>query len=118
MITAIEARAISERRNKEIVEEQINEIERLIQLATEAGEFFTVYSGEIKEETKKILVDNGYNIYDDDTVEWEFSIEDDPEEETQEKVEKFFTDDDEVEETTTSSDGPVTEEIYSDDDVE
>ncbi|MBP3255167.1 MAG: hypothetical protein J6M60_01570 [Clostridia bacterium] len=72
MITANEARAISERRNKEIVEQQIAEIERLIQLATEAGEFFTVFSGNIREETKKVLVDNGYNVYDDDVIEWEF----------------------------------------------
>ena len=128
MLTAVEARAISEKKCSEIVEEQLVEIERLIKLATENGEFYTVYPGNIRGETKKSLADMGYNVFEDDIIDWQYdddfelpveAVEDEAPDKQKKEVEDFFTDDDEeetIDSKAVEDAEPITEEIYTDPD--
>ena len=90
MINAVEAREKAKQRLDEIVESQLQEIEKLVLGTCENGDFCAFYDESLKDETVKILTDLGYNVEDDKDckiIDWEF-IDDNPEP-VQDKEETF-----------------------------
>lgn len=94
MVTAKEARGLAKKRRNEIIEEQKQEIEKLILKACTEGEFFIEFQKRLLEEVAEWLIDLGYNIEEEEenefVVEWEFLADEALNSEEDDGVEEDF----------------------------
>lgn len=120
MISAKEARGKSVERIGQIVNEQLELVEKGVLQACEAGKFSFECPEELREETVKQLCDMGYNV-EDQFIEWEFVIDEEESKKTDESssvCDVLDSDEDEVEGKETEDENqvkePETETLFDD----